>query len=541
MNSHIRWHSKERKLTNFLPKLLSGFLFVSIMSTPVFAQDMGVDEPPDFVVDPYNRGTPQRSFEGFVTAVDGADYETAAEYLDLRNLRGRATSLSGPQLARRLDVILKRTKWIDVDNLTDVPAGRSGDGLPEYRDSIGVVKDGSEQIQLLMQRVPRGDGASIWKVSNATVSVIPNLYDTFGYPDVIEDLRRALPVASFLGIELFQWVAASAVGALAYIAILFVVLVVKRFLGESSKRLHGRIQRFFLVPFGIWSVVISMNATIVSLGIGATADSIDRVSPVSTLITLWLLFAAIDVFRDSYSERLQATGKLGARVLLRPLSNAAKLLVFLVAVLVYLDRIGINVTTVLAGLGVGGIAVALALQKPLEDVLGAITLYTQQPVRVGDFCRIGTTTGIIEEIGLRTTYIRTVDNTRIAMPNAQLANSPMENISAREKVLYRPSLRLRYNTPPEQIRSLLDGLRELLEKHAKVKEGFRVRFNEIGNDALMIELFAYIDVKTWPDYLAVAEELNLSVLDVVASSGASLHEPFDQYRTQAEVPLATLG
>jgi MscS family membrane protein len=156
-------------------------------------------------------------------------------------------------------------------------------------------------------------------------------------------------------------------------------------------------------------------------------------------------------------------------------------------------------------------------------------------------CRIGTTTGTVEEIGLRTTNIRTVDNTRIAVPNAQLANAPMEDISAREKILYRPSLRLRYNTPPEKIRSLLDGLRGLLESHDKVKEGFRVRFNEIGDDALMIELFAYIDVKAWPDYLAIAGELNQSVLDVVGRSGASLHAPFDQYRTQKEAPLATTG
>jgi MscS family membrane protein len=261
-----------------------------------------------------------------------------------------------------------------------------------------------------MQRVPRGDDASIWMISNATVSVIPNLYDTFGYPDKIEDLRRALPAASFLGIALFQWVAALAVAALVYIAILLLVFGVKRFLGESSKQSHRRFLRFVRVPFGVWSVVTSMTSTIASFGVGATAAAVSRVSPISTLIAIWLLLAAVDVFRDNYSERLQVTGKLGAKVLLRPLSNALKLLVFLAAVLVYLDRMGINVTTILVGLSVGGIAVALALQKPMEDVLGAITLYTQQPVRVGDLCRIGTTTGTVEEIGLRTTNIRTVDN-----------------------------------------------------------------------------------------------------------------------------------
>jgi len=275
-----------------------------------------------------------------------------------------------------------------------------------------------------------------------------------------------------------------------------------------------------------------VKSTLGLLGIGQTVEGFSRVVPISTLITVWLLFAAIDLIRNSYSERLQASGRLAAQVLLGPVSTALKVLVLVAAVLIYLDSLGVNVTAVLAGLGVGGIAVALAIKKPMEHVLGAITIYMQQQVRVGDFCRIGDTTGTIEKIGLRTTYNRTVGNTRVSVPNAQLANLPMENISARKKILYRPSLRLRYNTPPEQIRTLLDGLRELLENHDKVKEDFRVRFNEIGDDALMIELFAYIDVQTWPDYLAVAEDINLSVLDVVERTGAHLHAPLDEFRTQ---------
>jgi MscS family membrane protein len=505
---------------------------VSILSIPVFAQDQDVDEQPDVVADLYDRGTPKGSLDGFVQAIDAADYEAASEYLDLRNLRGGAASLSGSQLARRLSVILRRATWIHVDDLTNDPAGLSGDGLPEYRDPIGVIENGSEHVRLLMQRVPRGDGESIWKFSNATVSIIPDLYDTFGYPDIIEDLRRALPAASFLGIELFEWVVALVAGVVAYIAILLAALILGRFLKGPSELSRERTLRFVRVPFGIWSVVISMNSTIRLLGIGGTAEGISRASPISTLITVWVLFAAIDLIRNSYSERLQVSGRLAAKVLLGPVSTSLKVLVLVAAALIYLDSLGVNVTAVLAGLGVGGIAVALALQKPMEDVLGAITLYTQQPVRVGDFCRIGDTTGTIENIGLRTTYIRTLGNTRVSVPNAQLACLPMENISAREKILYRPSLRLRYNTPPEQIRTLLDGLRELLENHDKVKEDFRVRFNEIGDDALMIELFAYIGVRTWSDYLVVAEDINLSVLDVVERSGAHLHAPLDEFRTQ---------
>jgi len=202
------------------------------------------------------------------------------------------------------------------------------------------------------------------------------------------------------------------------------------------------------------------------------------------------------------------------------------LLVGIGATLIYLDQLGVNITTVLAGLGVGGIAVALALQKPMEDVFGAITLYTQQPVRVGDFCRIGSETGTIEEIGLRTTRLRTLANTLIAIPNSRLANEPIDNISARKKILYRPTLRLRYDTTPEQLRQILGGIRELLGSHDRVlPENHRVRFKEIADDALLVEVYAYVDTKVWSVYLEQAEELNMRILEIVAQAGTTLSLP----------------
>ena len=191
-----------------------------------------------------------------------------------------------------------------------------------------------------------------------------------------------------------------------------------------------------------------------------------------------------------------------------------------------MEQLGFSITTVLAGLGVGGIAVALALQKPTEDVFGAITLYTQQPVRVGDFCRIGTATGTIEEIGLRTTRLRTLANTVIAIPNSLLANEPIDNISSRKKILYRPVLRLRYDTTPEQLRQILEGIRELLSSHERVlKENHRVRFKEIADDALLVEVWAYLATTDWAEYLEFAEELNIRVLEIVARAGTSLSLP----------------
>ncbi len=212
--------------------------------------------------------------------------------------------------------------------------------------------------------------------------------------------------------------------------------------------------------------------------------------------------------------------------MMRPAANALKLIIVTAAALVYLDKLGINITTVLAGLGVGGVAVALALQKPLEDVFGAITLYTQQPVRLGDFCRIGEQTGTVEEIGLRTTRIRTLADTVIAVPNARMAMEAIDNISARNKILFNPLLRLRLDTSPETMQTVLENIRTMLTEHADVSpQSLRVRFKSITQDALQIEVFAYVTTTDWQHYLEIAEGLNTQIIGIIAAAGTTLAPP----------------
>jgi MscS family membrane protein len=311
-----------------------------------------------------------------------------------------------------------------------------------------------------------------------------------------------------------------------YVTVFLLALMIRRVLGDRQTPSHRRVFRFLVLPLGIWFVVISMNAAATSLGRGVTADTIQQFSPVPILVTVWMIFVGINLLRDIYSNRLEQRGDSGGAVFLQPTSNAIKILIGVGAALIYLDKLGINITTVLAGLGVGGIAVALALQKPMEDVFGAITLYAQRPIRVGDFCRVGTVTGTVEEISLRTTRIRTLANTVIAIPNAKLASEPIDNISARNKILFRPNLRLRYDTTPEQLQQLLAGIRALFESHERIlQEGHRVRFIKIADDALVVELYAYLNTTIWSEYLELAEDLNFKILEIIAQAGTTLSPP----------------
>ena len=219
------------------------FIFLALPCLQLFAaeEEAVVAQEDDIPFDEYDRGTPRRSVDGFMAAVDEADYEAAAEYLDLRNLRGIAAELTGVQLARRLSVIAKRGDWVDVGDLVDDPNGRRNDGLPEYRDLIGVVLSNDKEVRLLMQKVPRGDGVFIWKVSNSTVTMIPDLYEVYGYPESIEKLRRSLPEATLLGYETFKWVLVLAAAVLAYLVVLLGAIVVRRAPGDPEATSRGQL------------------------------------------------------------------------------------------------------------------------------------------------------------------------------------------------------------------------------------------------------------------------------------------------------------
>jgi len=175
---------------------------------------------------------------------------------------------------------------------------------------------------------------------------------------------------------------------------------------------------------------------------------------------------------------------------------------------------------------VGSIAVALAAQKSIENLIGAITLYTSKPVRVGDFCKFGDFLGTIEEIGLRATRVRTLDNTVVTVPNGEFVNLHIDNFTQRKKMLYRPKISLRYETSPDQIRSILAEIKKLLTDHPKVlSDPARVRFTNFGAYSLDLDIFAYIDETGYSDFLEISEELNLKIMDIVSKVGSSFAFP----------------
>ncbi len=190
------------------------------------------------------------------------------------------------------------------------------------------------------------------------------------------------------------------------------------------------------------------------------------------------------------------------------------------------DRLGIPVYGIVAGLGVGGLAIALAAQPTIENLIGGFSLFADKPVRVGDLCRYGDAIGTVEAIGIRSSRIRGLDRTLTTIPNASLAKMPIVNLTQRDQMLIRAVIGLRYETSPEQLRYVLAKLRELLLGHPRVDPArARARFVGFGDSSLDIEVFAYVTTRDWPEFLGIKEDILLRVMDIVDEGGTSIAFP----------------
>lgn len=188
--------------------------------------------------------------------------------------------------------------------------------------------------------------------------------------------------------------------------------------------------------------------------------------------------------------------------------------------------IGISVYGVVAGLGVGGLALGLAARPTLENLIGGLILYADRPVRVGDFCQFGSMMGTVEEIGLRSTRIRALDRTLITVPNAEFSNMQLINHTRRDRTMLRTTIGLRYETTREQMNAVLDGIRALLLANPDVAhDTVRVRFRHLGDYALGVEVFAYVNRASNSDFLEVQEGLLLQIMKIIEDCGTAIAFP----------------
>lgn len=484
-------------------------------------------EKPKGPRDEYNRGTPRSSVEGFVAATRDGKYEKAAHYLDLRNLPIWIDANKGPVLARKLKIIMDKAFWMDLELVSTDPDGAQNDGLPFNRDLLDRIKTPYKTVDILLQHVPREDGVYIWKFSNRTVAEIPILYNHFGYSPYEEKLRKLLPDITFLGWQSWQWLEFLILLPLAFLAALVPTWFAGFLLRRQETEMKRRVGQFItgVARIVLWLLLIKAGAQII--GPSVTMRAMMKVGTLTTIAFIWATMRFMDLAFDWWISRLRKSGQESTIVLLNPTKTVFKTVIVIIGIVIWLDNIGYDVATLLAGLGVGGIAVALAAQDTLKNFLGSIMVLLDKPYQVGQRVVVKGHDGVVEEIGLRSTKIRLLTGHQTTVPNEQMAGSDIENIGRRPHIRRLTNITLPYNTPLDKVQKAVDIIRTTLDNHEGMDPDFlpRVYFNEFNPASLnIIVLYWYHPPNYW-DFLDFNQRVNMQIMQEFEKEGIKFAFP----------------
>ena len=469
--------------------------------------------------------TPQQALVALYSAFRMGDPESAALYLDLRYVPESLEEVPPVNIARGLLFIFSQQNVLDLTRISSEPEGSLDDGLPEDLEQFGTVSLSDEVIPVYLQRIEEADGTLVWRVSNATVVRTPDMWDELGYSALNVWLSQVLPEFYVLGMGNFQVAILLATAIGGWFVTGWISLLIAGLGGRFSNPWQHALSRFLRVPLRLILYVALIRIVIANLGLSVIAKAYLQSSPLEYLVAVILAFGLLNLYRDYKIRQLELQGDVEYVALIKPVVVIVRIIVATTAALMWADQAGFNVSTLIAGLGVGSLAVALAAQKTLENVIGAITLYTARPIRPGDWCRFGDIQGTVEEIGLRSVTLRTLNRTLVTVPNSMFSSADIENFSVRDRIRFFKLLELQMPTP-DQLRAILGEFRKLFASHPMVRQDtVSIRLADIEAATAVIRLDGGIMTRDYQEYLAVAEDLNLRIIEIVHQNGAIFSGP----------------
>ena len=479
--------------------------------------------------DPLGRTTPRSAVTAFLEACASQNYELAAQYLDLRNLPESLREADGPKLAKQLEAALNSNSRFNVLRLSDKAEGDlSDDPNPEVEQVTSVTRSVGK-ISIDLEKVSQAAGLKVWLFSPATVAAIPRLEATSAPSSLERRLPHFLVANALLETPLWKWIALIALASLILVLLrvaaeLLVYLVAK--LAPQLVTSH----RWLWVNAVVGPGLMFLSTIIFVLGeqfIDPSALSRLYVGRAILLVVVfsfsWCLISLVDLFLERVDSSLDPRQRIVSHSLIHLSRRTAKFAICVVALIIVLDNWGYNMTTMIAGLGVGGIAVALAAQSTIANVFGGVSVIGDRPVLLGDFGNFGGIIGTVEDIGMRSTRVRTLGRTLICIPNSSFAGMNLENYAARDKILFNPTLQIKRGTPKEKIRKSINELEEFFQTNKQLEvSAAPIRLNSLTAASFAVEIFVYVLTRDIDEFYKIEAELFMKIDDALSANGVEL-------------------
>lgn len=488
---------------------------------------LGGKSAPDTAPTAVSAASPRAAVQEFLKLADAGDWMGASAFLSVP----AADRERAPLLARRLKSVIEQRLALDVKSLSPLATGDTLDG-DTAGDRVAVIlgaDDREEPVRLI-----RVNGPPVrWMFSQATVARVDSWFEALGSPWIRERLPKSLMRDGPLNVYWWQWIGLGvAIPVLVLLAWMLGALL-RSLLGRIARRTVNEWDDVLLEnlrgPFRLWAAALAATPLFAVLQLNPRVDGfLSSATRGLWLIALfWGLLRIIRIAQTRLQNAAWETGQAAqARTLVPLMGNFLRVTLAIIAMLVALAQFGYPVGTLLAGLGIGGIAVALAAQKTVEHLFGSVSLAADKAFRVGDWVRAGTTEGEVQRIGLRSTSFRTMDRTVVRVPNGRLADERIETFGERDRILLRTDIDVTYTTTPEQLEAIRDALEAALRAHPLIwPDAVRVHIVAFTDSAIRLNVVSWFQTTDWSEFLRIRHDMLLHFTRIVRDKGASFAFP----------------
>ncbi|KFC74685.1 Mechanosensitive ion channel protein (MscS family) [Massilia sp. LC238] len=503
--------------------LLLAFILPATAAGPLFAAEPeAAAAAAPTQADLLGRETPRSTVSGLIRALAEGDHDRAAQYFDLPANSSRQRAAAAAR-AREFQALLDSGGSLEpYAALSNDGPGRIGDELPVDQERIGEIRTKGRTIPVLLSRGEE-EGLQIWRISRETATAIAAVAEK---STAVTDAQR--PQFTVAGAPLEDWGMLVGLGALVFgglwIVATILVALIRRLVADPAANGAYRFFEAALPPLSLLVAVFVFFEWAERLPVAIVArQTLLRYTGILLLIAfVWFGLRLLDAVAQLAITRMQRRGRRQVVSVIVLARRTAKVVLLLFFAIGLLDTFGIDVTTGIAALGIGGIALALGAQKTVENLVGSVTVIADRPAQVGDFVKVGDVIGTVEDIGIRSTRLRTLDRTLVTIPNGDFSARQIENYAARDRFLFNPVIALDHRTPAARLAEAAGIVRQILLDHDEVGEGSRAHLGRIGERSFNIEVFAYMEVPDFEASVRTREALLLAIAERLEAAGIAL-------------------
>ena len=504
-------------------------LFLLALAMPLAATAAGQDDAAPApaaaaATDPFGRETPRSTVSNLIKAIASEDFERAAQFFDLPAGNSNRQRGSAIDQVRAFQVLLDNGGTLDpFAGLSNEAGGKTDDELPLDRENVGEIRVQDKKLPILLSRGADGDN-QVWRISRETMTQIAAA--TKRNP-VVADPQQAEEIAVG-GAPVKDWalllgLAVMTFGGLWMLSAL-IVAAMRRMVADPEA---SGVYRFIEAALPPLSLLIAVGifynwAERLPVSIVARQTLLRYTGIVTVVAVVWFGLRLVDAIADLAITRMQKRQRRQVISVITLLRRTVKILLLVFSGIGILDTFGIDVTTGIAALGIGGIALALGAQKTVENLVGSVTVIADRPAQVGDFIKVGDVTGTVEDVGIRSTRIRTGERTVVTIPNGDLSARQIENFAPRDRFLFNPTIAVDNSTPAAKLREAIAIVQQVLAEEKNMAEGHRARLGSINDRAFNIDVFSYIDVREFDTQVIIRENLLLTIYERLEAAGIGL-------------------